>query len=222
MSAAWDEVNQSEEEGISVYPSKTSTRILNDNGLVRGVELLDVESFSFDEDMNPEIEVIEDSHHIMEADAVIFAVGQSPDIPDGFFLDKTERNLIELDSYTFETNIDGVFAAGDAVTGTSSVIQAIASGRKAAVVIDRFLEGDGRIDEKLAPVSEIKKCFGPSKEFAGMTRMEETCIFPEERLLSFCRVVNEMDEETAEYEANRCLQCDSRLTIKPVKFWGNY
>lgn len=220
--AACEEIEQGEEEGISVYPSKTFTRILNDNGQIKGVEFLDVESFSFDEDMNPEIEVIEGSHHIMEADTVIFAVGQYPDIPDKFHLDKTERNLIELDSYTFETNREGVFAAGDAVTGTSSVIQAIDSGRKAAVVIDRFLEGDGRIDEKLAPVPEMQKCFGPAEDFAAMTRKEETCMLPEERLLSFCKVVNDMDEETAEYESNRCLQCDSRLTITPVKFWGNY
>jgi NADPH-dependent glutamate synthase beta subunit-like oxidoreductase len=82
MPAAWDEIDQGEEEGISVCPSKTSTRILSDNGRVSGVELLDVASFSFDEDMNPEIEIIEDSYHVMEADTVVFAVGQSPDIPE--------------------------------------------------------------------------------------------------------------------------------------------
>jgi NADPH-dependent glutamate synthase beta subunit-like oxidoreductase/ferredoxin len=220
--ASREEVDQGEEEGISVYPSKTFTRILSDNGQTKGVEFLDVESFRFDDDMNPEIEVIEDSYEVIEADTVIFAVGQYPDIPDEFHLDQTERNLIKLDSYTLETNREGVFAAGDAVTGTSSVIQAIASGRKAAIIIDRFLEGDGRIDEILAPVSEIKKQFGPAEDIAAMTRKEETCVLPEERLLSFCEVINEMDEGEAEYESNRCLQCDSRLTIKPVKFWGNY
>lgn len=220
--AACDEIDQSEEEGIFVYPSKTFTRMLSENGRIKGVEFLDVESFSFDEDMNPEIEVIEDSHHIIEADTVIFAVGQYPDIPEGFGLGKTERNFIELDSYTLETNREGVFAAGDAVTGTSSVIQAIASGRKAAEVIDRFLEGDGRIDEKLAPVSELQKGFGPGEGFTAMTRREERCMPPEERLLSFCKVVNDMDEEAAEYESNRCLQCDTRLNIARVKFWSHY
>ena len=220
--AACDEIEQGEEEGISVNPSKTATRILSDKGQIKGVEFLDVESFSFDEDMNPEIEVIEDSNHIIDADTVIFAVGQSPDIPEGFGLDKTDRNFIELDSYTFETSREGVFAAGDAVTGTSSVIQAVASGRRAAVVIDRFLGGDGRIDEKFAPVYEPQKCFCPAEGFAAMTRKEETCVLPEKRLLSFCKVVNDMDEETAEYESNRCLQCDTRLDITPVKFWSNY
>jgi formate dehydrogenase beta subunit len=220
--AACDEIEQAEEEGISVNSSKTSTRILSENGQIKGVEFLDVESFSFDEDMNPKIEFIEDSQHIMEADTVIFAVGQYPDIPEKFDLDKTERNFIELDSYTFETSREGVFAAGDAVTGTSSVIQAVASGRKAAVAIDRFLGGDGRIDENFVPVSEPQRFFGPAEGFAAMTRKDETCVLPEKRLLSFCKVVNDMDVETAEYESNRCLQCDTRLNITPVKFWSNY
>ncbi len=220
--AACDEIEQGEEEDIYVNPSKTATRILNDKGKIKGVEFLDVESFSFDENMNPEIEIIKDSYHIIEADTVIIAVGQYPDIPDRFGIDITERNFIELDSFTFETSRAGVFAAGDAVTGTSSIIQAIASGRKAAIAIDRFLEGDGRIDEKFAPVSELQKCFGPAEGFAAMSRKEETCVLPETRLLSFCRIINDMDEETAEYESNRCLQCDTRLNIAPVKFWSNY
>ena len=220
--AACDEIGQGEEEGISVNPLKTATRILYNKSKIKGVEFLDVESFSFNEDMNPEIKVIEDTHHIIKADTVIFAVGQYPDIPVRFGLDKTEKNFIELDSYTFETSRKGVFAAGDAVTGTSSVIQAIASGRKAAAMIDRYLEGDGRIDEKFAPVSEAQKCIGTAEGFAAMTRKEETRVLPEKRLLSFCKVVNDMDEEAVEYESNRCLQCDTRLNITPVKFWSNY
>jgi len=222
MPAACDEIDQGEEEGISIYPSKTSTRILVKNGEITGVEFLDVESFSFDEDKNPQIEVIENSQHIFEADTVIFAIGQRPEIPDSFGLDTTANHLIEVDSYTFNTNKEGVFAAGDAVIGTASVIKAIASGRKAAIALDQFLEGSGNIDEKLAPISEPKKCLGPGEGFASMGRCEESCMIPEKRLQSFCKVVHDMDEEKADYESNRCLQCDLRLKMTPVKFWGNY
>lgn len=222
MPAACDEIDQGEEEGIFINPSKSFTQILSENGKIAGVEFLDVESFSFDEDSNPQIEVIENSHHVLEADTVIFAIGQRPEIPDGFGLDITANNLIELDSYTFTTSREGVFAAGDAVTGTASIIKAIASGRKAAIAIDKFLEGRGNIDEKLAPVSEPWKCLGPGDGFASMSRCEESCMLPEERLQSFCKVVQDMDEETAEYESMRCLQCDLRLTITQVKFWGDY
>lgn len=222
MPAACDEIDQGEEEGIFINPSKSFTQILSENGKIAGVEFLDVESFSFDEDSNPQIEVVENSHHVLEADTVIFAIGQRPEIPDGFGLDITANKLIELDSYTFTTSREGVFAAGDAVTGTASIIKAIASGRKAAIAIDKFLEGRGNIDEKLAPVSEPRKCLGPGDGFASMRRCEESCMLPEERLQSFCKVVHDMDEETTEYESMRCLQCDLRLTITQVKFWGDY
>jgi formate dehydrogenase beta subunit len=186
------------------------------------VEFLEVESFSFDEDKNLELEVRQNSEQVIEADTVIFAIGQRPEIPAGFGLDTVAGNLIEVDSYTFDTSREGVFAAGDAVTGTSSIVKAVASGRKGAIAVDRYLGGSGNIDEKLAPHLEPEPCLGAGEGFAAMSRCEVPCIRPSERLESFCRVVADMDEETADYESKRCLQCDLRLKITSVKFWGNY
>jgi len=222
MTAASDEIKQGEEEGVSLYPARTFTRILCEDERVTGVECLEVESFFFDEDNTPRIEARESSGHILEADTVIFAIGQQPEIPDGFGLDTSASNLIELDSFTYTTSRDGVFAAGDAVTGPSSVIKAIASGRKAAIALDRFLEGSGNIDEELAPRSEDKPYLGPWDGFASLERCRDAHVAMEERLKSFCRVVQDMDEKEVENEAKRCLQCDLRLKITPVKFWGNY
>src|SRR4030042_3239860 len=87
MPAACDEIDQGEEEGISIYPSKTSNRILVKNGKAAGVETLEVESVCFDEENNPEIKTVPDSYQKIEADTVIFAIGQTPDIPSGFNLD---------------------------------------------------------------------------------------------------------------------------------------
>jgi NADPH-dependent glutamate synthase beta subunit-like oxidoreductase/Pyruvate/2-oxoacid:ferredoxin oxidoreductase delta subunit len=222
MPAANDEIEQGEEEGIAVYPARTFTRVLSENGKITGVECLEVESFTFNEEKNPHIEVRENSRHVLEADTVIFAIGQRPEIPEGFGLNTMASNLIEVDSYTFTTNRDGVFAAGDVVNGTSSVIKAIASGRKAAIALDKYMEGSGNIDEKLAPQRELKKYLGPWEGFASIERCQDSYILAEERLKSFCRVVQDMDGEKAEYESKRCLQCDLRLKITPVKFWGNY
>jgi NADPH-dependent glutamate synthase beta subunit-like oxidoreductase len=222
MPAACDEIDQGEEEGILIHPSRTFTRILRDNGKITGVEFLDVDSFRFEEDKTLEIEVVENSHHVLEADTVIFAIGQQPEIPDGFGLSTTKNHLIELDSVTLTTSREAVFAAGDAVTGTTSVIQAIASGRKSAIAVDKFLEGKGSIDEVLAPAPAPEKCLGPGEGFASMSRCEESRLFPEERIRSFCKVVQDMDEERVDYESKRCLECDLRLEIRPVKFWGSY
>jgi len=222
MPAGRDEIDQGKEEGITLYPSRTCTRIIRENGKIRGAEFLEVKRFSFDEDKNLEIETVDDSKHILETDTVIFAIGQKPEIPDGSDLSVASNGLVEVDPHTFTTTRDGVFAAGDAVTGTASVIRAIASGRKAAIAIDRFLGGRGIVDEKLAPLTEPEKYLGPEEDFAAMVRCEEKRVPPDQRIRSFCAVVESMDEKTAENESKRCLQCDLRLMIKPVKLWANY
>ena len=222
MPASDDEISQSEEEGIVVYPSKSSTRIISENGIITGVEFLDVESLNFDEDNNPEIETVGNSEHIIEADTVIFAIGQRPVIPPGFEIETEPNCLVPVDSFSQCESREGVFATGDAVNGTSSVIKAIASGRKAAVAIDRYLGGNGIIDEKLAAESEPEQVLGCIEGFASMHRFEEARIPVEERAGNFCKVVQDTDEEAITNESDRCLQCDLRLKITPVKFWGNY
>jgi formate dehydrogenase beta subunit len=222
MPAAKEEIEHGEEEGIKIYPGRSYRRILNENGEITGVECLEVISLSFDEEKNPQIETREGSEHIIEADTVIFAIGQRPEIPEGFDLETGSNNCISVDEFTFTTNKESVFAAGDAVNGTSSVIKAIASGRKAAVALDRYLGGIGNIDEKLAPVKEPQKCIGPLEGFAALERCGDILLAPEERIKSFGRVVGDITKETAEAEAKRCLQCDLRLKMTPIKFWSAY
>ena len=115
-----------------------------------------------------------------------------------------------------------MFATGVAVHGTATVIQAIASGRKAAITIDKYLGGSGIIDEKLAPVEEADTCLGPMEGFAYLPRCEETFVPAEERLENFRKIIKDIDEETANNESERCLQCDLRLKIQSVEFWSSY
>jgi formate dehydrogenase beta subunit len=222
MPASSDEIEQGEEEGILIHPSQTSTRIVVRNGEITGVEFLDVASFNFDEEKNVQIEVVENSEHIIEADNVIFAIGQRPIIPAGFGLETFSNDLIVLDPYTCAASREGVFAAGDAVSGASSLIKAIASGRKAAVAVDKFLEGDGNIDRKLAPDTAVNPNIGTAEGFASLGRCLEKYAAAEERVKGFCPVVQGLDKEAVEGESERCLRCDLRLKIKPVKFWGSY
>jgi hypothetical protein len=133
-----------------------------------------------------------------------------------------ENGHIQLDPFTQTAGREGIFAAGDAVHGTATVIQAIASGRKAAIAIDKYLGGNGIIDEKLAPVEEAETCLGPMEGFAYLPRCEETYVTAEERIGNFRKIVNDIDKETANSESERCLQCDLRLKIKSVEFWSSY
>jgi len=222
MVATPDEISEGEEEGIVIHPSRTFTRILRENGQTVGVECLNVDSFEFDEEGKAQINVIEGSEHLLPADTVIFAIGQRPQIPERFELVTGRGNRIEVDSYTFQTSKEGVYAAGDAVTGTTSVIEAIASGRNGAVVVDRYLGGSGEIDEALVPIEKPEPGLGRREDFARESRFENSRLAPDERVISFCRIVHDLDENAAVAESHRCLQCDLRLKMTPVKFWGDY
>jgi NADPH-dependent glutamate synthase beta subunit-like oxidoreductase/ferredoxin len=222
MVATSDEISEGEEEGIVIHPSRTFTRILTNNGRVMGVECLKVDSFEFDEEGKAQINVIEGSEHLLPADTVIFAIGQRPQIPERFTLVTGRGNRIEVDSYTFQTSKEGVYAVGDAVTGTTSVVEAIASGRNGAIVVDRYLGGSGEIDEVLVPVEKPEPGLGRREGFAQETRVENPRLAPRERVISFCQIARDLDEKAAVAESHRCLQCDLRLKITPVKFWGDY
>ncbi|RJR34475.1 MAG: FAD-dependent oxidoreductase [Desulfobacteraceae bacterium] len=207
MPAVEEEIREAEKEGILVHPSRTCSRILGEIGGVRGVECLKVESFSLDEDGRAQVETVEGSEFVLPADTVIFAVGQTPDIPSGFALDLDERSRVKIDPYTLESNREGIFAVGDAVGGTSWVIEAIASARRTAAAVDEYLGGSGDIEEHLAPQEEPGSWLGQCEGFAGFARREWAVSF---------------ENEFAEAESTRCLQCDLRLRITPVKFWGEY
>jgi len=165
---------------------------------------------------------VEGSQHLLAADTVILAIGQRPDIPAEWGVDVGRGGTVELDSYSLETSREGVFAAGDAVSGTASVVKAIASGRKVAQVVDEFLGGSGDIDEQLAPVEEPSARLGPGEGFAELTRRGTPCTAVDDRVDSFCRILGDIDEADGVAEAERCLQCDLRLKITPVRFWGDY
>jgi pyruvate/2-oxoglutarate dehydrogenase complex dihydrolipoamide dehydrogenase (E3) component len=206
MRADPEEIEQAEAEGIEIHPSKYLTRILCDSGKVTGAEFLDVASFAFDEDKNLELETVENSEQIIPTDTFIFAIGQFPELPRDLRLDMRLDKYIEIDSYSFQTSTEGVFAAGDAVSGKGSLIDAIASGRMAAMAVDGYLGGSGIIDETLAPVVDPGAAIGPEESFAALTRCS----------------AQDMDEASACGESQRCLQCDLRLKIRTVKIWSNY
>jgi NADPH-dependent glutamate synthase beta subunit-like oxidoreductase len=222
MPAAKEEIREGEEEGIIILPGRACTRILAEGGRAVGAEFLNVEEFCFDEDGRLEITTEGGSEDVFAVDTVIFAIGQSPDISEEFGLELTERKLIAVDGFDLSTTREGVFAAGDAVYGAGSVIKAIASGRKAAAAVDKWLGGSGRLDRKLGPAAEPHAKLGREDGFAAQGRIGGTCPLPAERVTSFCGVVRDLGEAEARYESARCLQCDLRLKLRPVKFWGSY
>jgi NADPH-dependent glutamate synthase beta subunit-like oxidoreductase/ferredoxin len=221
MTASEEERSWAEEEGVILHNSVTFPEILGENGRVTGVKVQSINSFSFDENGRTILDIVPGSDELIRVDSVIFAIGQRPAIPEGFGLELSRGGRIAVHN-DCETSVKGVFAAGDGVTGTASVIKAIAGARNAAGRIDLYLGGDGNIEETLAPPQYRYPCIGRQENFGCLPRRSGSIVPPENRCGSFEVMDLGMSDEDAAWESNRCLQCDLRLDIVPQKFWASY
>jgi formate dehydrogenase beta subunit len=221
MTADVEEIEQATEEGVFVHPARTFERITGTDR-VTGVDFMKVKSFGFDENRRAIIEKEADSEQHLDADTVIFAVGQRPDITAEAGLALGRDNYIVVKENSTATEHPGVFAAGDAIYGTKSVVMAIASGRDAAGEIDKYLGGDGDISEVLAPVEKADSYLGRCAGFGCLKRVRTEILPPEERKDNFALVDRGVIEEDVLKEAGRCLQCDLRMQIAGPRLWGDY
>ncbi|RKY89937.1 hypothetical protein DRQ09_00275, partial [candidate division KSB1 bacterium] len=151
----------------------------------------------------------------LRADYIIVCIGQKPELS---FLKQVgikfkDSGLIDVNNETMSTSLKGVFAGGDAVSGPSSVVEAVADGRKAAKNIDKFLGGDGIIDKSIY-LEEKSFYIGEEEGFALLKRYNVPKVSPEKRKNNFNCIEFFYDEETARKEAHRCLRCDMRTWIK--------
>ena len=221
MTADDEEIEQAKEEGIFVHPAQTFERITGTDA-VTGVDFMNVKSFTFDENRRAIIEKEEGSEHHIEADTVIFATGQRPDLTEEAGLTLGRANSIVVKENSLATETEGVFAAGDVVYGTKSVILAIASGRDVAVEIDKYLGGDGDISETLAPEQHADPKIGKIEGFGYLGRTKTQVTPVAERQDNFSEVDHGICDADICGEASRCLQCDLRLQIHPSRLWTEY
>lgn len=221
MTADDEEIEQAKEEGIFVHPAQTFERITGTDA-VTGVDFMNVKSFTFDENRRAIIEKEEGSEHHIDADTVIFATGQRPDLTEEAGLVLGRANSIVVKENSLATETKGVFAAGDVVYGTKSVILAIASGRDAAVEIDKYLGGDGDISETLAPEQHADPKIGKIEGFGYLGRTKTQVTPASERQDNFSEVDHGICDADICGEASRCLQCDLRLQIHPSRLWTEY
>jgi len=156
---------------------------------------------------------IKGSEFSIDLDALIMAIGQVPDIPEGFSVKTGRGNTIRVDEVTQAASREGVWAGGDVATGPDSVIRAIAAGRRAASSIDKYLGGDGIIDEELTAERQIGMCVGMEEGFADRTRVKMPCLEVKQRLGNFSEAELGLGESQAVAEGRRCFQCGVRLQI---------
>ncbi len=211
------EVHGAEEEGVLMHTGVTFERILGDEtGRVAGVECARAASFSFDETGRLHIEKVPGSTHVIPCDTVIFSVGQKAGlafIPDDAGVGLTRQNTIAVNPNTFATSRPGVFAAGDSVTGTAFVIEAVANGHKAAASIIRYLKGQPvePTPGPELPVVHFSKDDVRRRVERGELRIHRRIPMQElpltRRSLNFAEIEIGYDDAGAQAEASRCLAC---------------
>ncbi|MEI8182492.1 MAG: FAD-dependent oxidoreductase [Desulfomonile sp.] len=209
------EVRMALEEGVRLMPSWGPKRVLGENGHVAGIELISCTAVfdaqgCFCPQFDDRITLTE------QVDQVILAVGQSADLSciEGECCCDLTRGVIEVDSQTQGTSIPGVFAGGDMAAGPGTIIQAIASGKRAACHIDKYLGGDGIIEAESAAGENAQSYDGArAKGFADLPRMISPTLPVAERLEGFKEVDICPGDDEAIAEANRCLQCDLEFQL---------
>ncbi len=225
MTADDEEIDQAAEEGVKLYSGYSNTGFTKDeNGNVTGLNCFAISGFKFGP-KGLEVDRIPDTEIFVPCDVVIYASGQKTNLTPEFGLEINHPGY-PVDPATgksgFNTSVEGVYAAGDVITGTKSVIAAIAEGRRAASELDTILGGNGNIEEKLADVPPEKPYIGRIENFSDLPRQCASITPCDERKSSFVRVDNNFTEEQAKAEAARCLKCPLRLQLHRNKLWTEY
>jgi len=212
---AW-EIEEAEEEGVQLYPARSFGRICDEAGRVTGVECVNVTFMEFDAEGQLKLDTEPGSEHVIDCDTVIFSIGQRAGlafIPDDAGVGVTSQRTIAIDPGTFAATRPGVFAAGDAATGTGFVIEAVAAGHKVSGTIHQFLSGQP-LEPRFAPDLPVVKM--TPAEAQTRVRRDEIRVTPrvampmvhaDERRASFAEIERGYSETEARTEAARCLAC---------------
>jgi len=206
MPAAADEIEEAMEEGVEFKFLTNPAEILGENGKVKQIKLQVMELGAPDASGRRSPVPVEGKFEYLDVDSVIAAIGQKVD-PAGFDVELNKRGIIAADESTFRTDVEGVFAVGDATNkGADIAIAAIGEGSKAADVVDSYL--NGAIVGYRKPF--VSKRMVTAAEFADRERKPRVQITNRpaaERKHDFGPVNIGYSAEEAMKEASRCLEC---------------
>jgi homotetrameric NADPH-dependent glutamate synthase len=211
MPASEEEVEAAEEEGIKIHYLAAPVRILTKDGKVTGMECTRMELGEPDASGRRRPVPIQGSEFIIDADIIIPSIGQALDtslLSEGKF-NIGRRRTFEVNPISLETNIPGIFAGGDAVSGPATVIEAMAAGRRASNSINRYLNAEDLVKDRegeFMTTTHAPLDFDLDK-VEKKARQKMPTIPMERRISSFDEVELGFSEEEAVAEAQRCLDC---------------
>ncbi|MFP3895459.1 MAG: FAD-dependent oxidoreductase [Anaerolineales bacterium] len=209
------EIKEAQEEGLKLHLLTNPTRILGDEK-VEGMEVVEQELGEFDNSARRSPHPKEGSEYVMPVDVVITAIGQGVDIGcvDEECGIEFERNAtvkvsdVGSQRGPLRTTRDDVFAAGDAVLGPATVVEAVDQGNKVALAVDKYLQNGLALpkDDWLA-YDEIPLTW-EMEEYAEATRPEMPVREASVRRNDWRQIELGFAERVCREECNRCLRCD--------------
>ncbi|MCP4719605.1 MAG: FAD-dependent oxidoreductase, partial [Desulfobacteraceae bacterium] len=213
MPADIEEVEQAEEEGIEFAFLTIPKEIVGKNNVIEGLDCIKAELIKKKGSDRLAPVPILGKDFTIKADAVISAIGQYVDEEGMEAFDSmnwTRRGTIEVNHASMETTMPGVFAAGDAVSGPATVIEAIGGGKRAAEAIDRHLNNIPQPRMPKIPIRyniELPIVMSASRKMT-LKHPEMPMLNVDRRRTMFQQVELGYDEESVRREAGRCLRCD--------------
>ncbi|MBQ8921353.1 MAG: FAD-dependent oxidoreductase [Oscillospiraceae bacterium] len=227
------EIEESIEEGVTYKFLTNPAEILGENGHVKQIRLQIMELGEPDASGRRAPQPVEGKFELLDVDLVIMAIGQRLDPAGLDGIELTKKGTIAADESTFRTNLDNVYAIGDATNrGASIAIEAIGEAGRCAAVVDSALRG--QMKPYRAPYYSKKTV--TAADLADREK-QPRCQMPvrpaAERARDFAPVYLGFDDETVRKEAKRCLECgchdytDCKLiryanmhVIQPERFGG--
>ena len=231
MPAEEIEIVEAEEEGVIFRNLTNPIEVVGENGRVKAVRLQIMELGEPDASGRRAPVAIPGKEETIEVDAVIVAIGQKT-APAGLEdISQTKWGTLAADQATYLTNLDGVFAIGDATNnGADIAIKAIGEAKFASDMIDRYLRGEELVRE----TPYLAKTEKTQEDFDGTAKAARAKIShrsPAERRGDFLAVNHALSEDSMRKEAMRCLECGcldyfecrlieyaNQYSVKPEKY----
>jgi heterodisulfide reductase subunit A-like polyferredoxin len=213
MPAIGAEVKGAEEEGVKFEFLASPVKIQGKSGKITAIECIRMKLGEPDQSGRPRPVPVEGSEFTVEVDTVIPAVSQAPDLDavGSKDLAVTKWKTLEVNPGNMSTNIPGIFAGGDAVSGPASAVEAFAAGNKAARYIEKLLNGESiepepeEKDEHVITLEDIKARM--RGEITKSERILRQHLPDDKRRTSFEEVEKVFTKEEALKEAARCVSC---------------
>jgi NADH-quinone oxidoreductase subunit F len=222
-----EEVEDALQEGIKIEFLTAPKRIISRQGKLVACEFLRMKMGTKDESGRRRPIPVKGSEFIENLDTLIVSISENPDISflknEG--LEFSKYDTVRINPETCQTNRAGIFAGGDLVTGSNTVVDAVAAGKTAAESIDQYLsrkevKREYKLTRPSRYIEPAESVDGAMDESLSANRPKMARLSPEKRKNNLNEVNLGFSERQAVKEAKRCLRCDLE-TADGQKFLEN-